>query len=210
MTTQIILVRHGETEWNRVERFRGRADLELNENGIRQAKATAQSLSGVDIVAVYSSPLKRASATAGEIARAKGLNVISLEGVVDINYGDWQGLTPEEVAIRDPEGHGTWEKTPHLAEIPGGESLLQVGERAVRALEDVVKAHSGETVVIVSHKVVCKVLLCAVLGLGENLRLFWNIQQDTCAVNRIEWEQGMFRAIQINDTCHLRSLMVNY
>ncbi len=99
--TQIILVRHGQTEWNRVERFRGRANLDLNEVGIRQAEATAERVARWTVAAIYSSPLPRAKTTAQILARRLGLEVELLPGLIDIDYGQWQGLSPDEAAVRD-------------------------------------------------------------------------------------------------------------
>jgi phosphoserine phosphatase len=97
MKTTMILVRHGQTEWNRVERFRGRADVPLNETGLRQAVLTAERIAcSWHPVAVYSSPLSRAQQTAQATARQFDLSVEVNEGLADIDYGKWQGLTPEE------------------------------------------------------------------------------------------------------------------
>jgi len=99
--TRIILVRHGQTEWNRIERFRGRADVPLNGTGIAQAEATGRRLARLaKPAAVYSSPLSRAVVTAGKIARPHGLSVQATDGLIDIDYGKWQGLTPRQVEER--------------------------------------------------------------------------------------------------------------
>ena len=97
MSTSIILVRHGQTEWNRVERFRGRIDIPLNQTGIDQAKKTAKRISTRwNPSAVYTSPLSRAKETAEIIAQSCKLAAQVNNGLIDINYGEWQGLTPEE------------------------------------------------------------------------------------------------------------------
>ncbi|MCL5075779.1 MAG: histidine phosphatase family protein [Chloroflexi bacterium] len=200
--TRIILVRHGQTEWNRVERFRGRADVGLNQTGLIQAQAVARRLRAEgSLVAVYSSPLSRSLETARPIAEMFGLAVQHLAGLIDIDYGEWQGLTPEEVAAKYAALYHCWQEKPHLAQIPGGENLGQVRQRVVAALNEAIARHPGQTIVLVSHKVICKVLLCAVLGLDDSH--FWRIEQDNGAINIIEYQDGVFTIRLVNDTCHL-------
>ena len=200
--TRIVLVRHGQTEWNRVERFRGRADLPLNEVGLAQAEAAARRIAATwPASAVYSSPLKRAMETAKIIAEALDLAVQPLAGLMDIDYGEWQGLSPDEVAERYGDLYTRWLEEPHLVHIPGGESLGEVRERAMAALEEVIARHGGQTVVLVSHQVVNKVLLCAVLGLDNSH--FWHIGQENGAINVFEYGDKGFMISLLNDTCHL-------
>jgi probable phosphoglycerate mutase len=130
----VLLIRHGETEWNRVERFRGRADVELNATGLAQAVAVARRLrSEGSADAVYSSPLQRGWQTAEPIAAAFGLQVQPLDGLLDIDYGQWQGLSPAEAASRYPDVFALWLNAPDRAAIPGGETLGQVRSRSVAA-----------------------------------------------------------------------------
>ncbi len=201
-STEIILVRHGQTEWNRIERFRGRVDIPLNETGLAQAEATARRLAQrIRPAVIYTSPLGRCLQTADAIARATNAQVQVLEGIVDIDYGDWQGLTPEEAEKRDPFVYRTWLSAPQTARIPGGETLDQVRARALEALERTAERHRGQTIVVVSHKVVCKVLVCAMLGLDNSH--FWRIEQDNAAINVFERNGETYLIKAINDTCHL-------
>lgn len=203
--TRVILVRHGETEWNRVERFRGRTDVELNETGHDQAQAVAARLRGWTIDAVYSSPLKRALHTAQPIAEACKHEVRPLPGIVDVDYGQWAGHSPQEVADKYPDLYQTWLQAPYLVEFPGGESLAQVRDRAWDAMEGVCVRHPDHTaVVLVSHVVVNRVLVCAALGLGNPC--FWKIAQDNAAISVLECQQGEYRLLLLNDTCHLAGL----
>jgi broad specificity phosphatase PhoE len=202
--TRVVLARHGETEWNRVERFRGRTDIELNETGHRQAQAVAQRLSSWQTEAIYSSPLKRALQTAQPIAQACGLEVQGLEGIIDIDYGDCAGLSPEEFSTRHPDLFEKWRDAPQRVRFPGGEGLEDVRRRAWRAVEEICSTHEDGTLILVSHVVVNRVLICAALGVGNSS--FWKIGQDNAAVNVIEAEQGGYRLLLLNDTCHLESL----
>lgn len=201
--TRIILVRHGQTEWNRVERFRGRADVPLNETGLAQAEATGARVSSEwRPVAIYSSPLSRSVRTAEAIARRTGLPVQIHPGLADIDYGEWQGLTPEEVRARWPEMHATWYRAPQAARIPGGETLEDLRTRGMAAVRDLAARHAEHTIVLVGHTVINRIILLGVLGLGNER--FWRLRQDTCAINVFETEGQDFTVVSLNDTCHLR------
>lgn len=205
---RIVLVRHGQTEWNvgaeAGERFRGRVDLPLDDAGLAQAQAVAQRLADLPIVAVYSSPLKRAMETARPTAQQLGLPVQPLPGIIDINYGDWQGLSPAEVAQAHPHLYPRWLETPHRVKFPHGESLRQVRLRGMTALKEASTRHEGQVILLVAHQVVNKVLVCAMLGLGNSH--FWRIRQDNACLNVFERQEGIFTAVLINDTCHLTEL----
>jgi broad specificity phosphatase PhoE len=123
--TRLIIVRHGQTAWNEGEgeRLRGRADLDLDEAGLRQAVAAATRLTKWEVAAVYSSPLRRAMRTAETLAKPRGLQVQPLEGLIDIDYGRWQGLSLREAEADDPELYTLWLDNPHLVTFPGGEGL---------------------------------------------------------------------------------------
>ena len=204
--TRIILVRHGQTAWNvgagAVERFRGQIDLPLNDTGLAQARALAEQLADHPITAVYSSPLKRAMGTAQPTAQQLGLPVQPLPGIIDINYGDWQGLSPVEVAQAYPDLYPRWLETPQRVKFPHGESLRQVRLRGMAALKDASTRHEGKVILLVAHQVVNKVLVCAMLGLGNSH--FWRIQQDNACINVFEHQDGIFTTVLLNDTCHLR------
>jgi len=196
-----LLVRHGQTDWNRNRIFRGRADVPLNEEGRAEADAIGRALEGVRIDKVYASPLSRAIETA---QRASGRRPELEGGFADIHYGEWQGLPEEAVKERYPEAYRTWHASPQRARIPGGETLDEVRVRAMDALMRLSERHRGETALIASHRVVNKVLLCAVLG--WDTAAFWRIKQDTCAINIFDCSPEGFVVHTINDAGHLRSL----
>jgi len=202
--TRLIVVRHGRTEWNRVERFRGRADIELDEIGIRQAEAAAARIADWQVSAVCSSPLRRALTTAKVLARPFNLEVKSLPGIIDIDYGEWQGLSPEEAAAKHGNLYSMWLNSPHKVKFPGGEYLAEVRERAAFAVDGLIAQHPKETVVLVTHKVVCQILILSLLGLDNSH--FWEITQDVCAVNLFEVREGVPSALFLNDTCHLKGV----
>jgi probable phosphoglycerate mutase len=200
--TRIILVRHGQTEWNRTERFRGHADVPLNEAGLAQAEATGAHIAQTwQPVAIYSSPLSRAVKTAQAIARHFDLPVHIHSGLIDIDYGDWQGLTSDEVRQRWPEQLDNWYNHPERADIPGGEALANLRQRAMQTVKLLVDKHPSETIVLVGHTVINRIILLGVLNLGNER--FWRLRQDTCAINVFETEAGDFTLVLLNDTCHL-------
>jgi len=202
--TKIILIRHGQTEWNRVERFRGRADVPLNETGLAQAEATGRRVAGEWLpTAVYSSPLSRAIKTAEAVAAHFNLSVQLNSGLIDIDYGEWQGLSPEEARQRWPGELTAWYNQPHLARIPGGETLEGLRSRAMQTVDELVRIHPDDTIVLVGHTVINRVILLGVLGLGNDR--FWRLRQDTCAINVIEFERDDYTLVSLNDVCHLRS-----
>jgi broad specificity phosphatase PhoE len=203
-TTRVILVRHGQTAWNVGDRFRGRQDLPLDAIGRQQAAAAGKRIaSRWSPRAIYCSPLTRARETAQAIGDACGLAVQSQDGLIDIDYGDWQGLSPEEAAGQYPALHAAWLHAPETVQVPGGESLVQVQSRAFANLLEIMNQHPDETVVVVAHTVVNRLLLCAVLGL-DNSR-FWRLHQDTAAINVFDWDGEHFTIVSLNDTCHLSS-----
>jgi len=200
--TTIILVRHGQTEWNRIERFRGRVDLELNPAGVDQACKTAIRIQkSWNPDSIYSSPLKRAIQTANAIAELSRNQVKPVSELIDIDYGEWQGFTPEEARLRWPDQIEAWYHHPEKAIIPGGENLSQVQNRAIAFIHLLSKTDTNKTLLLVSHTVVNRLILLGILGLGINH--FWRLRQDPCAINIIEVNDNKFTLVGMNDTCHL-------
>ncbi len=201
--SQIMLVRHGETAWNVEEIFRGRIDVELSETGLRQAELLAGYLRDSKIEAVYSSPLKRAQRTAQTIGDSHGLEVVVTPRLLDFDFSEWQGLSVTEVRDKYPELYEEWLNSPEKLRVPAGESLDEVRERAELVIDEVI-ASRRSVVVLVSHRVVNKVLICALLGLDNSH--FWNIRQDTCAITTFNHQEGRFTLTGHNDTSFLKSL----
>ncbi len=201
---RVILVRHGQTGWNKQERFRGWADIDLDDTGRRQAEAAARRVSQQwGVTAIYSSPLKRALATAQALADTAGLEVVPVEGIIDMKFGVWQGMSIADVKESYPEQFDLWCNRPEILAIPDGETLEDVRRRSVATIEGLAAKHGGETIAAVTHRVICKVLLCHLLGLDNSH--FWQIEQDTTAINVFELEEGKPTVHLINDTCHLKN-----
>jgi broad specificity phosphatase PhoE len=201
---EIILVRHGETDWNASQIFRGRTDISLNKTGRKQAEMLGEYLSKKKIDIVYSSPLKRAVETAVAIARRQTIEVDTAVNLTDFHFGEWQGLSRREVAEKYPELHRDWLDTPEQVRIPGGESLEDVRSRALPFIEDAVMRCGEGRIVFVSHRVVSKVLICSLLGL--ELSHFWNIKIDTCGLTRFDCGDGRLVLTGHNDTSFLKPI----
>jgi broad specificity phosphatase PhoE len=201
---EIILVRHGETDWNAAGIFRGRADVDLNDIGMRQAEMLGEYLSGDKIDSVYSSPLKRAVKTAQAVAGRQVLEVNIVQNLIDFDCGEWQGLSRQEVRERYPELYQDWADLPEQVSMPRGESLEDVRKRAWPFIEDVVLKCGEGRVVLVSHRVVNKVLICAMLGLDNSH--FWNIRLDNCGITRFSYEGNRLILTRHNDTACLQTV----
>ncbi|MEA2453012.1 MAG: hypothetical protein QOG04_1722 [Actinomycetota bacterium] len=164
--TKVFLVRHGATDWNMEKRAQGHADIDLNEEGHRQAAAVATELSHEHIDAVYASDLKRARDTAQAIAAAHGLEVEIDKDLREIDQGEWEGLTTDEIKQRWPD---LWGPNRHYNARPGGESPQDVKQRSLKAVARAVAAHPGddETIVIVSHGGTIRWLSAEALGYDD-------------------------------------------
>ncbi|MCL4529932.1 MAG: histidine phosphatase family protein [Chloroflexi bacterium] len=203
--TRIILVRHGQTAWNREERFRGHADVPLDEIGFAQAKATAERI-GMQWKpdAIYAGPLSRTVKTAEPTAQSFDLKVQVEPDLIDVDCGQWQGLTPDEVRQRWPVEFQAYLAAPRNFQFPGGESLEQARKRAIKRVEQLIALHPDQTIVLVSHTALNRLILLTTLDLDSHS--FWKIRQDTCAINYFESQSNHFTLITLNETSHLLSL----
>ncbi|MCD4690138.1 histidine phosphatase family protein [bacterium] len=200
--TDIVLVRHGETEFNREGVFRGRYDVGLNDVGREQAEAAAAALARESITAVYSSPLSRAFDTAKAVAGRHGIAPVVDEAFHNIDLGEWQGAKKETVRIEQPDAWALWTTEPERLRIPGGETLEELRARAFPRLEKLAARHDGERVAIVSHRSVIRVLAGAILGMTE--RYFWRFYMDNAAFSLLRRNGDGYIIMQWNENCHLR------
>jgi len=183
--------------------YRGRSDVSLNEQGVAQAKLLGEYLGEWALEAVYSSPLQRARATAEAIARPHGIAVTIAPALVDFDYGDWQGSPEHDIIKRYPQLYAEWLTAPHRVRMPSGESLAEVAERASAFVEHIIAAHT-DGVLLVSHRVVNKVLICQLLELDNSH--FWSIRQDVGGITMFDYENGRFILSRHNDTSYSRGL----
>ncbi|MFW2368832.1 MAG: histidine phosphatase family protein [Desulforhopalus sp.] len=200
---RIILIRHGETEWNRLHRFQGRSDLPLNSTGINQARALALALKDETITAIYSSPLERAIKTACHVGRFHpSTPLIKESGFVEMDLGDFEGIEGKRWAVEHTDFRKAWEKSPATLAMPGGESLKDVQQRAVNALKRISEPYeSNMTLLICSHNFVIVSLLC--FASKTPLDQFREMRQDTAALNIIYQDGTNYLVDKVNDRRHL-------
>jgi broad specificity phosphatase PhoE len=202
MTTRFILIRHGQTEWNRgAERFRGRADIPLNDLGHTQAQRIAARLAHEPIMAIYASPKQRTLDTARPLAERLRLPVVPHDGLLDIDFGALEGMTTDEARQVYPEIIEKWLNTPGQVTFPKGESLHDVRARIAALLDELASKHAGQTIALVSHRVVCCAMLGVVLGLPADA--LWRVREDNGCISAFEKHTNGFVVTLVNDTNHL-------
>ena len=203
--TRIILVRHGETPYNKAGRYQGWTDVPLNETGIKQAEALAEYLKDVPIDVFISSPLKRAYLTTQKVAELQGKEIAYTDPRLrEINYGDWAKQYTADLEKKYPQQYALWMRKPWLVIHPNGESVQEMAERGRAALYDAVSKYPGKTIFIGAHSLINIAIICDVLNLGqEHFRQF--PQSNTC-INVLEYKDGAWRALLINSTAHLNKL----
>jgi broad specificity phosphatase PhoE len=160
----VYLVRHGETALSAEDRFAGSTDVALGPNGRVQTEKLAARLAASGFAAVYASPLSRTRETAAILAQPHGLDVVTRDGLREIDHGHWEGLRRSDVEARFPDEYSCWVEDPFTFAPRGGETGVQVVARALPVVREVVTAHQGEHVLIVSHKATIRLVLATVLG----------------------------------------------
>lgn len=200
--TRLLLLRHAQTLLSAARRYSGRGDPALTEVGERQAVAAARRLSTIDgIAAVVSSPLRRAIATAQPLAEVLGLPVTIHEGLVEADFGAWEGLTFSEARERDPVLHARWLSDTGVA-APGGESLDAVHDRVRRVRDELAGSYGGNTLVLVSHVTPIKSLLRMALAAGPSV--LHRMHLDIASLSTAEfYPDGFASVLLVNDTAHL-------
>ncbi|MDI6870491.1 MAG: histidine phosphatase family protein [Bacillota bacterium] len=204
--TRLILVRHGETEWNRDAKIQGQLDVVLSAVGRAQAKRVAGRLAGEELAAVYSSDLARARETAAIIAEPHCLAVATRPDLREGCFGAWQGLTIAEVQERFAENYAAFRQDPVFGRPLDGECIAEVADRAQRAVEEIAAAHPGETVAVVTHGGALKAIVCRLLGLDLAQRRRFVV--DNCSLTVFAWREGLPVLLTLNDTAHLGGELV--
>ncbi|MET9231026.1 bifunctional RNase H/acid phosphatase [Lentzea sp. NPDC003310] len=200
--TRIILLRHGQTKLSVDRRYSGRGDHPLTELGLEQAEKAAARLSKVDgISAVISSPLQRAQQTAGKLADKLGLEVVTHQGLIETDFGMWEGLTFAEASAQDPEVHRRWLGDTSV-KPPGGESFDEVHARVRRARTDIIARYGGKALVLVSHVTPIKTMLRQALDVGP--QFLFRMHLDLTGVSIAEFYPDGHASVKlVNDTSHL-------
>jgi len=200
---RIYLVRHGETEWNRVRRFQGRIDLPLNQEGRKQVRALAFALKNKPLMTIYTSPLIRASETARLIkVFHPSIPIFEEKGFIEMDLGEFDGMKVQDWAEQYPDIQKVWNENPASVKMPGGESLKEVQDRAKKTLERITRIHSpDETILISSHNFVNLTILCDLLKIPLNR--FRELHQKNAAFNVICKKEDRFFVELVNERSHL-------
>ena len=202
---EILLIRHGETAWNRERRMQGHIDIPLNEEGQRQARALGAALAAERPDAIWSSDLQRARHTAQAIADAHDMPVVLHEALRERCYGAFEGMTYQEIGERYPQGMKQWKARELHARFPAGEreaeTLHEFHQRCVATVTDIARRHDGRKLVIVAHGGVLDCLYRAATGMALDAERNFGIVN--AAINRLHWDGDQFTLLQWADDTHL-------
>lgn len=185
--TDLVLVRHGETIWHDGNRYTGRSDIPLSEHGHRQAEWLGRWAGTAGLDAVWVSPLGRARDTAKPVAAATGLAPRVDERLVELDFGEGEGLTGREMSERFPEARQAFNADPVVHHLPGGEDPVRATERAKTCLADIVAAYPEGRVLVIGHSTLNRLLLCDLLGLrlSDYRRVFPDVRN--CGLSTVNW-----------------------
>lgn len=194
MKTTLIIVRHGEAEFNIAHRIHGKLDSPLTKKGIRQAEKAAEALAGINIDAIYSSPQQRVVTTTGILKQDRDCPVTYDQRLAEMDCGSWDGKTEEFIRAEYPNDMRLWETRPHLHTMPGGESLADVRARLTAFLDGILKANRGKTVLVVSSQI--PVMMMSMIFAQEPDEALWQTPpQGNTAINVVEVDEAGSAAI---------------
>jgi probable phosphoglycerate mutase len=203
MKTTVLLIRHGETEWNTLGKFQGCTDIDLSQEGIKQAELLKNRLKG-EFDYIYASPLSRALETANIIAENTDKKVVVAPEIREINFGEWEGLTVREISEKYPEIFKAWRSNKEESYICGGDSSINnAASRATKCILDIVSKHRGKKIVIVAHGGIIK---AGLIGLFEwDMTMYHKIALGNTCINTITFNDDLMPAlVGLNDTNHLK------
>lgn len=207
MTLRLFLLRHGQTATSRENLFCGRRlDVKLTAHGVAMANAFAIAYRRTPWAAIYSSPLDRALTTASELAHMVALPVEEREGLTELDYGEWDGLSLDDVAQKYHDDYGRWVADPAWNPPTGGETAVALAQRVMQVIEEIDKAFPDGNVLIVSHKATIRVALCALLGVDVG-RFRYRFGCPVAAVSIIEFGTYGPLAAAVADRSHLTAEM---
>ncbi|QNM05123.1 histidine phosphatase family protein [Qiania dongpingensis] len=200
---RFILIRHGETDWNTEGRYQGQTDVPLSERGKAQAAALGKRFESIPVDAVYSSPLQRAYDTARAIAEPKGLQIHKVDGIKELDFGEWDGLTKEMIEEKFGEAFSLYRIEPFHYPMAGEGTLNRAKLRVGAALEDIKEEyrHTDKTVVVVAHGGILKLAVFYLLDISS--RLYRCIELDNTSLTVIDIEKDRSILRTLNDAHHL-------
>ncbi len=204
-TTRLVVIRHGETEWNIQNKFQGHLDSKLTPPGVKQAEAIAGALKGEAYDVIYSSDLGRAKHTAEIIARSLNMKVKTEKDLREINLGVMQGLKKDEFVLKYPEVISKYHADPEYV-IPGGESKLQLYNRVTGILEKIIRKHKGHNILLVAHGGVLDCIIRHTFDIPLNKQR--NFSLFNASINRFAVEDGEWKLESWGETSHMRDIQV--
>lgn len=203
---RFYFIRHGETIWNTEGRYQGWTDISLSSVGEKQAQLLGKRFENIDVDEIYSSPLKRAKATASEIASRKNKEIIISENFKEINFGEWEGHTVSELKEKFGEHYSKFLETPHKIDFPGEGSFGNVIKRIEIGINEIIEKNKEENknIVIVSHGGILKIAILHLMGI--DLNLYMRTWLDNTSVSVLEYRKDKFFLVSLNDKSHLESM----
>lgn len=199
---KLFLVRHGESEWNKLKKVQGQKDIPLTEKGIEQAKLIGKRLINEGIEKIYTSDLKRAYDTASIIGKMLNIEVIPSKELREINFGIWEGLTSDIIKSKFSKEHELWLKNPEMLKVEGAESILDLQLRAMNEINKIISDENIDNVLIVSHSATLKTIILGLLNM--DIGYFKNITLNNVSLSIIEFRQYNRVLTLLNDTNHLK------
>lgn len=200
--TSIYLIRHGETEWNKISKVQGQIDIELSENGVRQAKLLAKRLSMEKIDAIYASNLKRARQTAAIIAEYHKHEILEREDIREISLGPWEGLTVDEIRIKYSEHYRVYREDPFNFNMPGAETFTKLADRTYNAIVSIVKENTDKTIIVVSHGNAIKAAIMRILDI--DIKHYTKFRISNASISVVNFYESGAAINSLNNTEHLR------
>ncbi len=201
---KLFLTRHGQTDWNTAGRYQGQSNTPLNETGLHQAEQIAKRLSKETIHAIYSSDLSRALDTANKIQALQptAKTVITDTRWRELSFGDWEGLTYQEMSAQSPELFKAWMKDPLTVSTPNGETLAQLAERVKAAFDEIKREHKDQTVLVVAHSGSLQSLLAVTLGV--DLNRYWQFRISQASLSELNVYEDSVVLNLLNDISHFQ------
>ena len=197
---RLYFMRHGETVWNTERRYQGMTDIELSEEGLRQAECAAKRFKNIKIDKIYASPLKRAMKTAEKIAAEKGLEIISEDDFREIHFGEWEGKTVPELTEKYGESYTNFIREPHKYGFPGEGSVENVINRIKPGIDRLIAEEKGN-VLIVSHGGIIRLMIMYIMGLDSSW--FTKMWINNTGVSIVEIKNDRKLLLTLNDSAHL-------
>ena len=198
---KLLLIRHGQTDWNLLGKYQGQTDIALSGEGIRQADLLAQNFPVDTLDIIYTSDLQRAFMTAERLAEKFSAPLYADKALRELNFGAWEGLTYQEIAERWPQEVKNLFGAPEKLQIPEGETFLMLQRRAMDKINEIRAENEGKNVAVVAHGAISKAILTALLHIP--LHYVWMLRQDNTAVNILRFDDEFVSVELLNGISHL-------